>query len=313
MATVINELEESRRYNDSEDERQDRAERRYLINGSENEAEILTAVEGFAPQFVARPQYRIDEGRIGTLERNTIAIRNEEESETFSAVVVWEDCSRVNDKYNLTTTDVMWDTGGERQKVYEGIAEDGWPKSVDGIEKGKVPDGFRGTPAGLPDGIPNILDLDKRRGNDIPVGVVNYRERHLFAAQGIDINYAKTVAELRGKTNQFTFRGQPKGEFLFLGANARQRNNTSCAKWEIEYLWQLKPTKFSVVVEISPTSNIVFDVVGGHEFVQVLTRPTMKSFVIAGNTYKYPVPVVVAAFVHKQHEEADFALLNIGN
>lgn len=314
MAITVDEMEDSRRYHQDGDEKNDRASDRYFCTGSEDQGAIIVAIEAQVPQQIPRP----DPSK-GYLVLASIAVRNEQISDVWSAVVTYLDPARVNDKYQIGNVSTAYDTGGQRRKVFQGVPEDNWPKQVTihgggVVEKGKVPDDQGGSAGGIEEGIPNVLDMKDGNGVEVPVGSLGFRETHVFGAQGIDLAFMREVAELRGRTNKSRFRGNDPGEVLFLGATARQPGSGD-ANWEVDFHFVISPNQNYVEVyldDATPSNSIVFDHVGGHEYIQFLRVKSIKEFTIGNQVFKIPVPKVVAAFVHKIHEDGDFSKLRIG-
>lgn len=141
------------------------------------------------------------------------------------------------------------------------------------------------------------VDDNGVNGVDILTPEGRFAERHFLPDVDVDGAYRGTLLRLAGTVNGATWRGEAKGQILFLGARGRKRQ--SDAVWEIEYNFAFSVNATGIVI-----GDVTVPAKEGWEYLWTYAVPES-----AGGTI---VPTPRAAYVERVYPYGDFTLLGLG-
>ncbi|HMN97432.1 MAG TPA: hypothetical protein PKC43_06250 [Phycisphaerales bacterium] len=141
------------------------------------------------------------------------------------------------------------------------------------------------------------VDDDGVHGVDILTPEGRFAERHFLADSMIDGAYRGTLLRLAGTVNGATWRGEAKGQILFVGARGRKRQSDSV--WEIEYNFAFSANATGIVI-----GDVTVPEKEGWQYLWTYAVPES-----AGGTI---IPTPRAAYVERVYPYGDFSLLGLG-
>lgn len=219
---IIEELHES---GEGEAGANEDTERVYGLEGSDDDAEVKTALLAHAPATIndidgnpmqregarVRPVHHVSGLWIGT-------------------VRYAKNATTTNNFPPVGTAGYSFDTSGGTQHITHSRATMGSYKS--GSVTGSPPS-FSGAIGVESDGVTATVN-----GCDIDVPVYNWEETHILSGEQVTASYRVTAAILTGAVNNNGFRGFAAGEVLFRGARGSRRSD---GRWEVSFSFSALP------------------------------------------------------------------------
>ncbi len=274
MSITVEEKFDSRETTDGES-----IELLYVVSGTTDDAEALTAMKTAAPDVyrdMVRRNCRIEPIRVDD---------DNPEKGVWLGVAPYTPASRVTpDPPEVGESSYSFDTGGGTQHVTQ---------SIQTVNKyappGKAAPDFKGAIG---------VTHDSVEGVDITVPVYNFSETHILADTAVTETYKGTLFSLTGKVNSDTFRGLAAGQCLFLGASGSKRGD---GNWEVTFSFAASPNKTDLTVgEITGIDK------KGWEYMWVRYADAEDT------TAKTLVKKPAAVYIEKVYEDGDFSGLGIG-
>ena len=193
-------------------------ERKYLIEGTDDEQEALDALAAESPAICAdlvRQAWDVDPVGDG--------------SRFWEGVVRYGPYSAAPKEVGEST--FQFDTGGGSMHITQAKEH-----VQDYFFEGDAAPDFQGAIG---------VTRDSVEGCDVITPVYNWSETHYLAAETVDGAYKAALFALTGRTNDEPFRGFADGEVLFLGASGSQRGDES---WEITFRFASLPNATDLVI-----------------------------------------------------------------
>lgn len=180
------------------------AELRYVVQGTEDDAEVKSLVALTAPLSYAG------------LRRQSIRV------EPLGGGI-WD--AGVQYGRRGSEPQFTFDTGGGTAHLTH---------SLQTVERSSAPG------HGTPDFQQAIgVNEDRIEGTDVTIPVFNFTETHYFAPEVVDDAFKAVLYQLTGRVNHAAWRNFGIGEVLFLGASGSQRGEED---WEITFRFAASPT-----------------------------------------------------------------------
>lgn len=207
MAVTCTEKPNSRRVTDSQS-----AELYYIVSGTADEVEALTALNAGSPTSFQ-----------GLL-RRPVEVEPVHIDENNPDNCIWDGTATyVLFDYQPPDTgsfSFSFNVSGGTQHITQSI------KTVHAYAEDGTPPDFKGAIGVTKDGV---------EGTDIIAPTFEFSETHVLPSSQIDYNYVRVLALLRGRVNDRSFKGLAAGECLFLNASGSKRGTGNGADWEMTY------------------------------------------------------------------------------
>lgn len=250
----------------------DHTELRYIITGTDNEAEVRDAVILTAPPYIG-----------DNTARAIIVPENIEVNPLGNGI--WE--ASVPYKGYEDETQYTFETGGATAHITQSLATVGvYPPVVIPL---RPPPDFQGAIG---------VNGDNVAGVDVTIPAFNFTITKRFDAEDVTGAYKLALFYATGKTNNATFQGFAAGEVLFLGASG---SRTGMKQWEITFKFAASPNAVNL-----PVGNFTVTEKKGHDYLWVRYADAVDGDAAA--LVKRPV----SAYVERVYESADFASLGVG-
>lgn len=250
----------------------DNSELRYLITGTENEAEVRDAVILTAPPYIG-----------DGLTRTIIVPESIEVNPLGNGI--WE--AIVPYKGYEDETQYTFETGGATAHITQSLATVGVYPPV--VIPFKPPPDFQGAIG---------VNGDNIAGVDVTIPAFNFTITKKFDAEDVTGAYKLALFYATGKTNDAAFQGFAAGEVLFLGASG---SRTGMKQWEIAFKFAASPNAVNL-----PVGDFVVTEKSGHDYLWVRYADAVDGGAAA--LVKRPV----AAYVERVYESCDFEALGVG-
>lgn len=213
MPIVVYEKFESRDIRKGEDTE---ATLRYVITGTDDEFEALSALENNAPLLyynLVRKNYEIEQIAPGTWEANV-------EYGLFKIDTQERQTGGSSYQFDISTTSERINYSKQTIAIY---GPDPKPNFKNAI---------------------NVQD-DEVQGVDILVPQYSFSETHYLSVDTVTSQFKAYLFWTTGKVNDAPFKGFQKGEVLFLGASGDKRSD---ADWEITFRYIASPNVSNLTI-----------------------------------------------------------------
>jgi hypothetical protein len=187
-------------------------ELRYVVQGTEDDADVKTLVAANAPLIYAG------------LPRKDFQIRPQGGG-IWEATVRYSlsDPNRTQDPPQTGDSRFSFDTGGGTQHITQSL------ETVASYAVAGPPPDFQGAIG---------VSHDAVEGTDVTVPIYHFSETHYIDNALVTGAYKASLFFLTGKTNDAPFKGFEEGEVLFLGASGSKRGDED---WEISFRFAASP------------------------------------------------------------------------
>ncbi|MFI4876631.1 MAG: hypothetical protein ACIALR_14875 [Blastopirellula sp. JB062] len=252
--------------------------RRYIVQGSDVDAEIVLAVDAFSP--LTMPGY------FGTLYKDKIA-KEQLGPRFWLCTVDYITPEKKDEKEEPAAGEGVfsWDTTGATQHVTvskETLGSSSYSMSED------APD-YHGAIG---------VDGDQVQGVDVVVPSLQFQLEYKLSKTTVTLAYIRTLRDLTGTTNNATFKGWDAGELLFMGSTGRESTSG-----DVSALFYFIASKNVEEVDL-PAAFVTPLAKKGHEYLWFSFKPADED----GSIIRRPS----FAYVERLYDPKDFAQLGIG-